>query len=254
MRVLAHLSDLHFGRIEPGALEPLRRRLAELAPALTVVSGDLTQRARARQFREARAFLDTLPKPQLVVPGNHDVPLWNVLARFLRPLAGFRRFVTDELFPSYVDAEVAVLGINTARSLTWKEGRVNEAQLARVEERLCRLQGLTKVLVTHHPFMGHERLADCGVDLLLAGHLHASRAGHVEQGMLVVQAGTATSTRTRTEPNAFNVLLVEPGRIEVEQHVLSGGKFVRSASQAFCRGERGWQPSGKIRPGSGGRL
>ena len=246
MRLVAHLSDLHFGRIERTALEPLRWRVAELAPHLVVVSGDLTQRARAWQFREARAFLDTLPKPQLVVPGNHDVPLWNVLARFLRPLAGYRRFVSDELFPSYVDDEIAVLGVNTARSLTWKEGRVNEAQLARVDERLCRLQGLTKVLVTHHPFMAPGRLAHCGADLLLAGHLHASRAGHAEHGMLVVQAGTATSSRTREEANAFNVLRIEPGRIVVEQQVLRAGEFVRSAGQAFCRGERGWRPSGKI--------
>ena len=87
MRVVAHLSDLHFGRIDPAALEPLRRRVIELTPDLVVISGDLTQRARAQQFREARAFLDSLPGPQIVVPGNHDVPLYNVLARFLRPLA-----------------------------------------------------------------------------------------------------------------------------------------------------------------------
>ena len=120
------------------ALEPLRRRLVELAPHLVVVSGDLTQRARAGQFREARAFLDSLPRPQVVVPGNHDVPLYNVLARFLRPLGGFRRFIARDVEPSFVDDEIAVLGVNTARSFVFKGGRVSEAQLARVSRAAVR--------------------------------------------------------------------------------------------------------------------
>ena len=242
MRVLAHLSDLHFGRIEPSALEPLRRRLHELAPHLVVVSGDLTQRARLRQFREARAFLDTLPTPQLVVPGNHDVPLYNLLARFLAPLEGYRRIIADELDPGYVDDELVVLGLNTARSLTWKDGAVSETQLARVQEQLCRLDGgVTKVLVTHHPFMATRRLQDCGVDLMLAGHLHSSSVAHAEHGALIVQAGTATSSRTRAEPNAFNVLRIGRGRIEVEQQVLRGGAFAPLAREAFCRDSSGWK-------------
>ena len=248
MRVLAHLSDLHFGRVDRAVLEPLRRRLLELAPDLVVVSGDLTQRARTRQFREARAFLDTLPKPQFVVPGNHDVPLYNLFARFLRPLAGYRRIIAEDLDPSFADKEIAVLGINTARSFTWKGGAVSEAQLARVQE-ICRLHGgLTKVLVTHHPFMALDRLAHCGVDLLLAGHLHAAQAGPAVRSAgacaLMVQAGTATSQRTREEPNSFNLLRVGRGRIEVEQHLLRGGAFVRAATEAFSREASGWRRNG----------
>jgi predicted MPP superfamily phosphohydrolase len=214
-----------------------------------VVCGDLTQRARTRQFREARAFLDTLPKPQFVVPGNHDVPLYNLFARFLRPLAGYRRIIAEDLDPSFADEEIAVLGINTARSFTWKDGAVSEAQLARVQE-ICRLHGgLTKVLVTHHPFMALDRLAHCGVDLLLAGHLHATQARPAAVrfaglSALMVQAGTATSQRTREEPNAFNLLRVGRGRIEVEQQLLRGGAFVRAATEAFSREASGWRRNG----------
>src|SRR5690242_18066107 len=100
MRVLVHLSDLHFGRVDEALLEPLRRKLHELSPSLVVVSGDLTQRARVRQFREARAYLDTLPRPQLVVPGNHDVPLYDVVRRFTSPLGNYRYFVSRDLQPS----------------------------------------------------------------------------------------------------------------------------------------------------------
>jgi 3',5'-cyclic AMP phosphodiesterase CpdA len=246
VRTVAHLSDLHFGRVDAAALEPLRRRLVELAPDLVVISGDLTQRARARQFREARAFLDALPHPQVVVPGNHDVPLYNVLARFLRPLAGYRRAIGPDLEPSYVDDEIAVLGINTARSLVFKGGRVSDAQLARVEEKLCRLrEEVVKILVTHHPFMALERLARCGVDVFVAGHLHTAGIGdaaHRVAGMsaLLVQAGTATSSRTREEPNSFNLLRISRRRVEVRQYALRRGSFVPAALDTFQRGQGGW--------------
>ena len=263
MRRVAHVSDLHFGRVDSTILEILRRRLLALAPDLVVVSGDLTQRAKPEQFREARAFLDTLPKPQIVVPGNHDVPLYNVLLRFLCPLGRYQRFITDDLQPSYIDEEIAVVGVNTARSLVFKGGRINEAQVARLRDKLCPLrEQVTKIVVTHHPFdvsgsgknqivgrarMALERLADCGADAFLAGHLHASHIGHTAErydiagvSALVVQAGTATSSRTRAEPNAFNLLRVVPRHIEVDQYVLQGGDFVRAATEAFDHDRGGW--------------
>jgi len=239
VRRVAHLSDLHFGRVERRVLEPLRRRVRELAPDLVIVSGDLTQRARAEQFREARAFLDTLPGPQLVVPGNHDVPLYNVFARFFRPLAGYKREISQELEPSYRDDEIAVLGLNTARSFVFKGGRVSAAQLERVQRKLGALrEDVVKIVVTHHPFMALERLSDCGVDLFVAGHLHTGGVAHPADHVLLVQAGTATSTRTRAEPNSFNLLKVWPRRVEIEQYALRRGGFVKAATQAFQRQER----------------
>jgi predicted MPP superfamily phosphohydrolase len=247
VRTLAHLSDLHFGRIGRGVLDALRSRLWQVKPDLVVVSGDLTQRARAGQFREARAFLDSLPRPQIVVPGNHDVPLYNVLARFLRPLGGYRHFIARDPEPSFVDEEIAVLGVNTARSFVFKGGRVSEAQLARVSRELCALNaGVTKMVVTHHPYMALAPLARCGVDVLMAGHLHDAHVVERVPGRaaLMVQAGTATSSRTREEPNSFNLLRVHRGRIEVEQHVLDGAGFVRASAEAFERGDGGWIRSG----------
>ena len=247
MERLVHLSDLQSGRVERAVLEPLRRRVRELAPDLVIVSGDLTQRARAEQFREARAFLDTLPGPQLVVPGNHDVPLYNVFARFFRPLAGYRRAISPELEPCYRDDEVAVLGLNTARSFAFKGGRVSAEQLARLEQQLCvRRDDVVKVVVTHHPFMALERLADCGVDLFVAGHLHATSVGDAGGRVLMVQAGTATSSRTRDEPNAFNLIKVWPRRVEVEHYVLKRGGFSKTTTETFQRQERhsAWRRGG----------
>ena len=245
MRTLAHLSDLHFDRVDQGVLEALRRRVKALAPDLVVISGDLTQRARAHQFRAARAFLDSLPKPQVVVPGNHDVPLYNVFARFVAPLAGYRRVIADEVEPGFVDDEIAVLGINTARSFVFKGGSVSEAQLARVCEALGRLEtGRTCIVVSHHPSAALDRLADFGVDVFVSGHHHATRTLHRRIGrssVLVVEAGTAASHRTREEPNAFNVLRIAPGRIEVDHYALRGGNFMRASAEAFARLDEGWR-------------
>ena len=117
MRTIVHLSDLHFGRIDPAILDPLAALIVSMRPDVVVVSGDLTQRARKAQFQGARAYLDRLPKPQVVVPGNHDVPLYRVWERFLSPLGKYRRHFDDDLEPDFIDDEIAVIGINTARSL-----------------------------------------------------------------------------------------------------------------------------------------
>jgi 3',5'-cyclic AMP phosphodiesterase CpdA len=264
MRTLVHLSDLHFGRVDLRILEPLRRTLHALTPHLVVVSGDLTQRARAAQFRAARAFLDTLPQPILTVPGNHDVPLYNVPMRFLAPLRNYRRFVNDEVEPMFIDEEMAVVGINTARSLTFKGGRINAAQARRVRERICHLPDtVAKIVVTHHPFdspksgepgqvvgrarMALEQLAGCGADLLLAGHIHEAHVGTMAGryriaglSALVVQAGTATSTRTRESANSFNVLRLAASHIEIDQYVWDGSDFGVAARRAFDHGAAGW--------------
>ena len=266
MRTVAHLSDLHFGRVDPALLDPLRRALTELEPHVVVVSGDLTQRARSGQFREARAFLDTLPTPQIIVPGNHDVPLYNVLKRFYKPLSNYERYISQDLEPAYVDEEIAVVGLNTARSMTLKGGRVNEEQVERVRARLCSLpETMTKMIVTHHPFdlpldrdnddivgrasMAMRVLAACGADVLLAGHLHASHAGETTErhridgySGIVVQAGTATSTRERGEENAFNVLRTDGQEIRVEHHAWQpvSQRFARVKAEAFRRSRAGW--------------
>jgi 3',5'-cyclic AMP phosphodiesterase CpdA len=267
MRRLLHLSDLHFGRVDPATLDPLAAAAKASHPDLVIVSGDLTQRARHAEFRAARDFLARLPKPQIVVPGNHDVPLYNVLFRFVRPLEGYRRYITDDLEPYYQDEEIAVIGINTARSLTFKGGRINERQVTRVRDRLCALAERTiRVIVTHHPFdlpegrmdadlvgrarMAMETFVECGADVILSGHLHVFHTAHTAiryklpgRSALLVQAGTATSTRERGEPNSFNVLSIEREQISVERRVWrrGDGAFLPAAVEVFQRTKEGWE-------------
>ena len=268
MRTLVHLSDLHFGRIDPVVVDVVRDTVKGIAPDLIAVSGDFTQRARSRQFSEARAFLDSLPRPHLIVPGNHDVPLHNVFARFFNPLGGYRRHMTDDLQPHYMDHELVVIGTDTTRSFTIGGGGIRRRELRRIRGLLKDAdRSAVTVLVAHHPFdephastaFGRarpgaeavEQLACEGIDVFLTGHLHVTFAGPTAKrydvggrSAIVVEAGTATSTRVRGEPNAFNVLRIERHAIVVEHMVWSetARAFTPREVQRFEHGPDGWTP------------
>jgi 3',5'-cyclic AMP phosphodiesterase CpdA len=234
MATIAHISDVHFGRHDPAIVASLEAWLRERRPELVVISGDFTQRARIEQYKEACAFVDRLEADGLAVlgvPGNHDVPLYDVFRRAFRPLNRYRRYIDDDLCPWFESDRLAVLGINTARSLTIKDGRINHEQMALIRDRFRAVpEGKTRILVTHHPLFAmpigeeaeltkrvgrHEdallAVADAGVHILLAGHFHRSFVRSARDMVenagpaLVIQAGTATSTRLRAdEVQSFN--------------------------------------------------
>jgi 3',5'-cyclic AMP phosphodiesterase CpdA len=266
MRTIVHLSDPHFGRIDRAIVQALIVAVTETRPDVVVVSGDLTQRAKAREFQEARGFLKALPFPQIVVPGNHDVPLYNVVARALQPLRNYQRYITKDLEPSYCDQEIAIVGINTARSLTFKNGRINRQQVGRSCARLeaCG-ENRTRIIVSHHPFdlpethelhglvgrahMAMAGFARCRVDLILSGHLHISHASETAArykipgySALVIHAGTSTSTRGRGELNSFNIIQVDCSSVSIQCLTwnLEHSSFSLSETAQFQRTPAGW--------------
>lgn len=265
MRRIAHISDLHFGAHDPAVVSVLREALREDAPTLVAVSGDLTQRARRREFEQARDFLASLELPVVVVPGNHDVPLFNLWSRFDHPLRRYRRYIEPDLAPWYLDDELAVLGVSTARSLTIQAGRISYNQMDLIDRRFREAgPGRFRVLVTHHPFLptarhGHDAvvgrgaralatLESAGAQLLLTGHLHVGATGDVSahfpdirRSMVVVQAGTAVSRRLRGEPNAYNLLTIDPPRLRCEARTLDGGRFRHVAVTEWTRDGDRWQ-------------
>ena len=266
---LIHLSDLHFGAHDPRLVEAVAARIDEAKPDLVVVSGDFTQRARTEQFEEACRFLTRLKDAGhevLGVPGNHDIPLYDVLRRFLSPLTRYKRFIDDSLCPFHQLDGAAVLGINTARSLTFKDGRMNAEQVAFIRETFARASDAPRILVTHHPLfalpvgdgpalgkpIGRQELAldaiaDAGVDLLLAGHNHrastnsardlATRAGPA----LVIQAGTATSTRLREEEQSFNRIDIADDRVTLTVQSWAGDGFRSGDEQSWAREGDHWR-------------
>ena len=275
MARLVHLSDLHFGAHDERLVEAVVRQVDNLKPDLVVISGDFTQRARTEQFREACEFLDDLRErghEVLGVPGNHDVPLYDVLRRFLSPLARYRRFIDESLCPFIELPGVAVLGVNTARSLTLKDGRINSDQVAFIRDTFARISSETfRVLVTHHPLfalkvgeavtpaIGRQEFAlhaveESGVDLVLAGHHHhasshdasdlVTRAG----GVLVVQAGTATSTRLREQEQSFNTIDIGEQSVTVTVHAWKDDDFHANDAQRYNWQDGRWKSQQQAEP------
>jgi 3',5'-cyclic AMP phosphodiesterase CpdA len=208
------------------------------------ISGDLTQHAFRREYRAAGAFIAALPAPVLAVPGNHDLPQFNLAERFVAPYARWHADIAPDPEAVWHDEHIAVVGINTAHRARlhwdWSRGLVNRERLASVRRRLAALpEKLVRVVVAHHPFMASEerpRMALVGnakqtlrvltameVRLVLSGHAHRSysRTG-VAGGPLVVQCATSTSIRLRGEPNAYNRITIDTEGIAVEVRAWTG--------------------------------
>jgi 3',5'-cyclic AMP phosphodiesterase CpdA len=280
MSTIAHLSDVHFGRHDPQIVAATESFLLERRPDLVVVSGDFTQRARVEQYRQASEWLDRLEAgglATLAVPGNHDVPLYDVVRRFARPLNRYKRFIDDDLCPWVEFGDVSVLGINTARSLTIKDGSISREQIAMIRDRFSSVPNeKTKILVTHHPLFAMpigdegelskvvnrdedalEAVAEAGVDILLAGHFHRTFANSARDmvktagAALVIQAGTATSTRLRGEElQSFNWLELAKDRVELQVQRWDGKAFVAGRPTLFEYVEDNWHFAGR-REGEG---
>jgi 3',5'-cyclic AMP phosphodiesterase CpdA len=269
---IAHLSDLHFGAHDPKVVAGTLAWLHEQSPDLLIISGDFTQRARREQFEQASAYLNRLRADGhtvLVVPGNHDIPLYDLARRFGAPLRRYKRWISSDLCPWFEDDHVAVLGINTARSLTFKSGRLNRDQMRLIEDRFARVaESKTRILVTHHPLYAmpigegselseavgrHEdavrAVCRAGVHVALAGHFHRTYAAAarkmVEQAgpALVIQAGTATSVRLRNnELQSFNWIHAHRNNdIELQVIAWDGHGFHRGNHVRFNYDGQDWQ-------------
>ncbi len=228
MSVLLQVSDAHFGAEIPAVRDALRELALQERPDVVVWTGDLTQRARRDQFAAARAFADSLPGAQTVaMPGNHDIPLYNVVERLLRPYAGYRQAFGPELEPELEREDLLLLLVKTTRRWRHERGELSPAQVERVAQRLRRASPRQlRVVATHQPLHAADagdrahRLrgpadtlavwAEAGMDLLLGGHTHRPRCDRVDAGaraVWVVQAGTSISHRVRGGlPNSVNLL------------------------------------------------
>lgn len=227
MSVLLHISDTHFGTEEPRVVEALVTLAAQQRPDVVVLSGDITQRARPVQFRAAKAFADRLGARVLAVPGNHDIALFDLWARFTRPYARYAKAFGSDLEPVHASQDLLVIGVNTTRPWRFKNGEVSAAQIDRVATWLAGASAQQlRVVVVHQPaaviraedradqLRGHHAAlrawAAAGADLVLGGHIHLpyTLAQHgLARRLWVVQAGTAVSSRIRLEvPNSVNIL------------------------------------------------
>lgn len=227
MSVLLQISDTHFGTEQPLVVEALVALAAQQRPDVVVLSGDITQRARPAQFRAAKAFVDRLGAPVLAVPGNHDIALFDLWARLTRPYARYTKVFGTTLEPVYSSPDLLVVGVNTTRAWRHKNGEVSTAQIDRVATLLTNASPQQlRLVVVHQPaavaqaeersnlLRGHHAALQvwsaAGADLVMGGHIHLPYAlalDGLERRLWVLQAGTAVSSRTRSEaPNSVNIL------------------------------------------------
>lgn len=260
MRRIVHLSDLHFGRVREGLADELLTTLKALAPDVIAISGDLTQRARHHQFEAARRFLDKLPAPHVTVPGNHDVPLENLLMRLWRPFSRYRKHISANLEPEHHDQKVSIVGVNTVNPYAWQSGVFSKHAIRRVCDAFD-MDDRMRIVVLHHPLTqqpgdtkqptkGAGRavaaLSACGADIVLSGHLHSWRArpfAAVEGGReaLLIQSGTTLSTRVRGEPNDFNLITLDGPDVTVKRFASGDTTAFSPAGEArFTRVGHEW--------------
>lgn len=254
MTVILHASDPHFGTELAPVEQALRVLARELGPDLLILSGDVTQRARRNQFERAASFVRELAVPHvLAIPGNHDVPLFNVAARVVDPYAGYARYFGRELEPSFEATDCLVVCVNATRWYRHTDGEISAAQRERVAKTLRNASATQlRIVVLHQPLAvprhsEDKNVADgaaaaitawagAGADLLLSGHIHLpfvlplQEESGLPRPMWAVGAGTAVSSRVRNDaPNSVNVIRTVPAADPatrsclVEQWTYDGG-------------------------------
>jgi 3',5'-cyclic AMP phosphodiesterase CpdA len=244
---LVHLSDTHFGIEDERAIEAALAMAHELAPSLTLVTGDLTRSGRPAEFRAARAWLDRLPRPMLVTPGNHDTPYWNPLLRSLTPFQRWRRYIGADESVAFEGPDLSAHALNTARGAqlrpNWALGAIDLTAVGAVAGHLARRAGALRVFACHHPLIDVEgapvsggvhrgdaaarALCEAGVDLILTGHLHNPFARPLPYGggcSYIAGAGTL-SRRTRGVAASFSVIEAGADALTVTAHAWTGAGF-----------------------------
>jgi 3',5'-cyclic AMP phosphodiesterase CpdA len=273
---ILHISDLHFGPpFVPAVGEAVLRSIPVLAPDVIVVSGDLTQRAKRKQFEEARRFFDRMADiPMLVIPGNHDVPLWRIVERLFKPHGLYCEIISPDLNPVLAVGNVVLAGLDsTAPRRAISNGRLDPPQLQHVAEVFSKVpEDKVRIVVAHHQFApGHDkvfdipmpgahRAIDCfveqRVEMILGGHLHRSYIGnslnffpghHRDRGVIIVQCGTTTSSRGtghQREENTLNLIEAGAESLAVTHYLYyeASDSFAPLSKHLFPRRGRAFAP------------
>jgi predicted phosphodiesterase len=254
VRIL-HISDLHFGREDARAVEALQRLCGAFAPSLIIVTGDLTQRATRQQFLDAHAFLDRLAAPWVTVPGNHDIPLFDLAQRLATPFARYRRHIAPaegELMTSMSNRfGIGLHHLQSATPYRWKQGVVQEQGIALLRSRISQQRFRVQLVLSHHPFAGLEtdrdapaingetalrNLADAAPCIIwCSGHLHRPALFVRPEGQIFSQPGTSCAQRVGPQGHAAHCMVIDRSSVSIEswQRAVGETDFAVKAAERY---------------------
>lgn len=250
MRII-HISDLHFGMHNPEIIEPFFEDIALLKPEMIIISGDLTQRARPEQFQQLSGFLQRLPVPQLIVPGNHDIPIYNLFSRFINPFKRYTDYISPQLEVSFSNHEVNILGVNSVTPYRMKDGALSHKTLELIKNYFSADTEQLNILFfhhnlkyfsgMHHPLNNAEELIqylkECPIHLVCTGHLHYANLQifNKNQGLrcVLVHAGSAFCQRTANGKNSFYFINTDRLRCSIDWRVFANQGFLSHQIDTF---------------------
>lgn len=265
MKRLIHLSDPHFGAADPQIAASFIETAHNLDPDLTVLSGDLSMTARRSELDAAARFIDQLPRPRIIIPGNHDIPYFNhPYDRFFRPFRRYQQRIHPDIEPVYRDDIFDVICLNSPRPFgfhtDWSDGRLSRHQISRIAGHFAETPAHPcRILVIHHPLLELKAsgravvkplaalmaaMESSQLDLVLCGHFHRSQiAAKSLTGSwktMISQAPTVCSTRLQGEPQGFHEILITDAHVEIIQHTFIDGNFQKTADFPFEKTDKGW--------------
>lgn len=252
MHKIIHLSDLHFGTEQSNLINALLSDINKINPDVVIISGDLTQRARNIEYNAACSFLQSIPFPKLAVPGNHDIALYNIVERFFYPYRKYKRWINDQVYDTFVNTNLAVLGINSVTPFKIMGGYITKKQLNLVKDFFAQncMVNKNKIIVMHHNLIRSERhkiindskkiiefFANCNINLVLSGHIHLAKIETLKNNyngrpMHIITAGTPVSNRT-LESNSYNIIEIENDKFEFIIRMYRKDKFITVKERTY---------------------
>ena len=241
---IIQISDLHFGMHKQNLIEPFLNDLKTIKPDLILISGDLTQRAKKQQFIIANQFLKQLPAPFLIVPGNHDIPLYNTFGRIFYPFKRYKLYISQELEYSFSNDEINILGVNSVNPLKIKDGQLNESTLQRIKNHFSKSSGQLNILFFHHNlnyFAGMHHPLNNAVEfinylkmspihIVCTGHLHYANVKILNKNQseifALLHAGSLFCERSKDNMNSFYLLETNKLNCTVEMRAFKENSFI----------------------------
>lgn len=253
MRII-HLSDLHFGTESGSIVQDIIESIKALAPNLIIISGDFTQIASKQEFEQAQNFISELPAQVFCIPGNHDIPRYNLFERLFNPYNKYKKFINKNLSPVFITNDFVLAGMNTARRVlahwNWANGAISKKQLDMLEDAFAQVERKYRICVMHHPVhkpaksplkvfvfgasRALKKIKDLQVDIVLTGHVHYASLTVIHKTVFV-SASTAISSRLRAQENGFNVIDLSSQFFEITHHSYNEKKFRSGKNITFQR-------------------